>query len=53
MTITPIRYGAESDLLGFALARRQSKYHKALDGRKRPIRGLWVRSGNYPFPHVP
>ena len=26
---------------------RKHQYHKVLDERKRPIRGLWVRNGRY------
>jgi hypothetical protein len=30
-----------------ASAHRPSVYHKVLDGRKHPIRGLWKRNGHY------
>ncbi len=34
-------------LFGSALAHRRKTYHKVVDGRKHPIRGLWMRNGNY------
>ena len=32
---------------GSALAHRPATYQRVLDGRKHPIRGLWIRNGNY------
>ncbi len=33
--------------IGSALAHRPASYHRVLDGRKHPIRGLWMRNGHY------
>src|SRR5207253_1835409 len=33
--------------VSFAQLHRSAKYQKALDGRKQPIRGLWMRDGQY------
>lgn len=38
---------APTALPGPNLSHRRQTYHKVLDGRKHPIRGLWIRNGAY------
>ena len=41
------RRDSKSSSFGSTLAHRSTVYQRVFDGRKQPIRGLWIRNGNY------